>query len=732
MGRFPPSHRPIIPGGEMSPERSPPSECELAQVRTGRNRVWHWIVLIGLCLGTFFAAFEITPGQLGEPIVAGGDLLQACRFLKSSMVEGSYYRVHDLGAPFVAEHYGFPETFVIERPLVWLCSPFTNNIYLIYNLLYLFTYVSAALACFAVLRSLGCRPWPSLFLSWVYAYLPNHIERYDHYGISFYATAPLVVWYALACQRGRRIRPSEWILAPLCGLCGPYPAYFGCLTILCGAFLGCLYRRSFRPLKPALGLCSIITLTFLLVLAPALGNQKPEQAFLPHRSPSDLLRWSLSLDHLLLPAHARKVHPLYPISDRYYQNFPPPEEPNEAPYLGLLGIVGGIGLVLGLWRSHRFMPHLRRLCWSLFLIGTAGGLGQLFSLLLGTSIRCYNRLSFHLAFVLLAALGLQWSRKRWKPARIGLMGLLITLGVLEQILSTTHHIPSEAQTSVLSDRQFVDQLESVVPAHAMIWQYPYVPYPENPPAYQEGYYGLGRCYAVSHQIHWSWGCLKGNPQEKAQAALNRLPLARQVAILVETGFAGITVERRGYADGGQAFEAQLNQLGLSPRLVSPDKNLVFFPLASASMEPTEAAERFQQRIWEATWNGGLIDCGPSGWGTVFTRAGWDDPEPDGTWSTSQSNWLFLPQLSGVPKQVRVEAQLTPMLKDGNQSLEIYQGPERLGVWSFTEHKRYTLDFAAVLPATLRFEIKSPRRPSSMGGQDTRALGVQLHQLQVKP
>ena len=242
------------------------------------------------------------------------------------------------------------------------------------------------------------------------------------------------------------------------------------------------------------------------------------------------------------------------------------------------------------------MPHLRGLCWLIFLIGTTAGLGQIFTLAVGTTIRCYNRISFHLAFVVLAALTLHLSQIAWTRKKTALLCVLACLGIAEQILSSPNRHPEEAQQSVASDRRFVERLEQTVAPHAMVWQLPYVAYPESPQAYQEGDYGLGRGYAVSRQIHWSWGCLKGNRQERAQAAFSRLPLTRQISILKETGFAGLVLERRGYADAGLEVERQLKHQGLRPQLISPDGPLVFLPLGSAAIEPTRAANLFEQRI----------------------------------------------------------------------------------------------------------------------------------------
>lgn len=682
-----------------------------------------WLAVLALCLVSFFWVYDVWPNALWAPIHEGGDVRQACRLLKSALGPGSYYRVDQLGAPFVAEHYGFPETFVISWPYLWLMSFFSDNIYLIYNGWILLTFVTAGLAAYVALRALGCQRSVAVLTAWVYAYLPNHIERYDHYGVVFCATAPLVIYLALRLQQGQKLRPRHYALALLGGWCGPYPALFGCLTLLLGGVLG--WRNQRRPywLGQAVVLCGIVTGAFLLALVPGLRSQRPEEAVVPYRSPADMVEWSLPLTHLLLPAHARPSHPLHRLSSRYYARFPVPAQSEEAPYLGLIGLVAGLGLVLKMWRGHDQHPHLRHLAIAYFLLATTGGLGQLLSLALGTLIRCYNRISFHLAFVCLAALALQLSgsKPRWK-----LLALLAFLGIWEHKVSVPRRDPGACQASVASDREFVQALEARLPAGAMIWQYPYVTYPETPPAYQEGDYGMGRLYCVSHRLHWSWGPLKGNAQERAQSAFARLPLAAQLDILRQCGFSGLCLERRGYRDGAKDLEGQLQGLGLKQTLESPDHNLAFFLLESQT-PASDPAKLFEQKVVEAAWGQGRVEFGKEGWGPFFLRAGWAEPEAVGAWSLQKRNWLVLP---GIPGPARLRLELEPFIPpDQAQSLEIFQNGQSLGSWQWTERKPQTVEIAVSLPAVVELRVGHPTPPSLQGESDTRALGVMLQKME---
>lgn len=695
---------------------------------------WFARFLLGfLCLVTFFAGYEISPWHLGEPVDLQGDVLQCCRLLKSATEPGGEYHCTHLGAPFVADHYGFPDPFIIHQPVIWLLSFFTKNVYLVQNLISMLTFVSAGWVAYEVLLRLGCRSQLALPVAWVYASLPNHLERYEHYGLAFYASAPLVIFYAVRCLRGQALSWPELLLAPLCGFFGAYYAFFSYIIVLAAGLLGCLFRRSLYPLRPALQICTLIGLAFLLALWPALSKKTPDSAFLPPRQPSDLTRWALNLDRMMLPAHSRKGHPLNKIARSYYANFPAPAEPNEAPYLGLLAVLGGCVLFLGRGKDQPDFGHLKVVAVTIFLIGTVGGFGELFTLGIGSAIRCYNRISFYLAFVLLAALALRLERANWSKSRWIAFALLILGGLVDQLTSVPRRHPETCAQEVRSDRVFVDSLESKLSDGARIWQFPYIPYPENPPLYKEGFYGLGRCYAVSQKIHWSWGALRGGGPERTQAAFANLPLPEQIDLLRKTGFVGVTLERRAYPDGGQQFERQLRALGLRLELESPDKFLAYYPLpgSQAGLDQPNAQRIFEERLTALSWNGGKIDFGRQGWGGLYLRAGWSDPEEDGFWTVQKSGFLKLPCPPGQSPQVGLQLLVYPYVgRPKVQRLQVFQDSRCLAWFEFRKGKPYWIHFNATLPALLELRVERPTQPSFEFEPDSRSLGLKIKRLEV--
>jgi len=690
------------------------------------------LLLSFLCLATFFACYEIAPWQLGFPVDLQGDVLQCTRLLKSVTEPGGEYRCRHLGAPFIAEHYGFPDPFVIHHPLLWLLSLLTKNVYLVLNLIQLLTFWSAGMVAYEVLLRLGCRSALALPFAWIYASLPNHFERYDHWSLAFYASAPLAILYGVRCLRGQALSRGELLLAPLCGLFGAYFAFFSYVIVLAAGLLGALFRRSLYPLRPALQVCTLIGLAFLLALYPALKGKTPDSAFMPPRQPADLTRWAIVLDRLVLPAHSRKGHPLYKVARRYYANFPAPPEADESPYLGVLAVLGALVLFLGRAKNQPDFPHLKALAVAIFLIATVGGFGELFTLIIGPSIRCYNRISFYLAFVLLAALALRLEQVRWTRRRAVGLGLLVLLGFIDQMTSVPRRHPSQYAEEVRSDRAFVGALEGQLAEGARIWQYPYVAYPETPPLFREGFYGLGRGYAVSSKIHWSWGSLRGSSQERFQAAFSTLPLPQQIEVLKATGFAGVTVERRAFPDHGADLERRLQQLGLKSGLQSPDGFLVYYPLDSPiKIDQAESQRLFENKLIETSWNGGKIDFGLGGWGNLYLRAGWSDPEDSGYWTVQKSGFVKLPCPPGQQPQVGLQLLVYPYIgRPKVQRVQIFQNRQRLATFEFRKGKSHWIHFNATLPTLLELRVERPTQPSYEFEADTRSLGLKLERLEV--
>src|SRR5206468_1464520 len=126
---------------------------------------------------------------------------------------------------------------------------------------------------------------------------------------------------------------------------------------------------------------------------------------------------------------------------------------------------------------------------------------------------------------------------------------------------------------------FVAGIERLLPDGAMVFQLPYVPFPETPALVRMSEYDLMRGYLHSRHVRWSYGGFKGRPQADWQEPLVREPATTMLPALAAIGFQGVYVDRFGYADGATQVESGLAaELG-APALVSPDGRLSFFSMA---------------------------------------------------------------------------------------------------------------------------------------------------------
>src|SRR5262249_5518440 len=155
--------------------------------------------------------------------------------------------------------------------------------------------------------------------------------------------------------------------------------------------------------------------------------------------------------------------------------------------------------------------------------------------------------------------------------------VLLGLGVFDQAaplrLPPTTQLPGLAAWE--SDTAFVRRIEASLPRAAMVFQLPYVPFPEHPPVQRMFDYDHFRGYLHSTALRWTYGAMKGRPTDAWLAELASRPAPALVEAAALAGFAGIYVDRHGYADAGVGLELALAGT-LGEPIASADGRLAFF------------------------------------------------------------------------------------------------------------------------------------------------------------
>jgi phosphoglycerol transferase len=637
-----------------------------------------------VCLLLLTCVLQLWRAKLSVPLAFGGDAVLHQVLIKRVVEHGWQLRNGDPGALGGLETYDFATAdhlhFLIER-LIGLIDPRPA---VVFNVYYLLTFPLAALAALFALRRFRVGYPAAVVASLLFAFLPYHLSRLGQLHLAAYYVIPLTVLVVLRLYLGQlplfRLEPGphgrRWhplsaetlgalLVCVLTGLSGVYYAFFACFLLAVAGVASAWFRRRLAPLAVAAVLAGVVAVTVGASLAPAARSRREHgpnplaEDTRRHHGESEL--GGLKLAQLLLPATGHRFPPLAALKARYNAPPTPLVTENDLAALGLLGSFGFVlllGRLLPLARGGRRLKPLDALAGltlAATLLATIGGFGTLFALLVNPTLRCYNRISVYLGFFALFALAVVLDRlvRRWAGSRARVVGcwgglaVLLVLGVLDQTCPA-HVPPYEAiQAEHRTLREFVRRVEASVPAAGMIHQLPYTPFLDAPPE------RMGPCdhlrpYLVSRKLHWACGPMRGREGDSWHRFLQEQPLEEQVRRLSLVGFAGICVDRNGFADGGRQTEAELARLLGPPPLVSADNRRSFFPLGKYTQayrrgRPTAEWEGLRRRALcpvEFRWRNGFYP---------------EDRPPGPRWRwCASSGELALVNRSAHPRKVTLE------------------------------------------------------------------------------
>jgi hypothetical protein len=232
------------------------------------------------------------------------------------------------------------------------------------------------------------------------------------------------------------------------------------------------------------------------------------------------------------------------------------------------------------------------------LIGSVGGFGTIFNNFFPSPIKSWERVA--IVFQILALNLVSVFLYKWKPrlrmtflnstrnrnfgqkdsrSRISALmaaSLIVTLVVSIPIGWSDNFDSTKKMYD--SDRTFFTQVEEVVES-GMVFSFPVEIYPEGPEVCTSIPYGTLIGNMFTKTVRWSGGAVKGR-DFAWQVAINNMPLEESANRLMDLGFKGIVISKRGYSL--TAFTAMMKELrshSNGPLLMSKDGMWVFTELA---------------------------------------------------------------------------------------------------------------------------------------------------------
>jgi hypothetical protein len=618
-----------------------------------------------LCLVMLCLFFKIWRADLHVPFYYIGDSLFYAMSTKGLIENGWYWQNPAIGAPGTLQMYEFPTFDNGVVVVMLLISMFTHNPFVVMNLYYLLSFPLITVTSLYVLKKFDISYVPALFGSLLYAFLPFHFLRNQHHLVlNAYYVVPFGIMVTLWLAREElRPRTKKFIAAVLIcillGSSGVYYPFFFCFLLLVGGALGALKVHRFRPLVLAVVFTAITTATVIINLSPAFYYQyKNGQAGAMQRVPREAETYGLKISQLILPITVHRINFL----DRFkrFHNANSMVSENDSTSLGLIGSIGFLALLVQLVYRKELVEGTRGLLHDLsalnilsVLLTTIGGFGLLFSLYISSAIRCYNRISVYIAFFsfMAVAIGLETIYRKLTKGRsifYVVLAVILVIGFLDQ--TSLWYVPSYASNKVdfVSDQEFVNQIESSVPAGSMIFQLPYVQFPETPPINKMVDYDHFRGYVHSKNLRWSYGAIKNRDIDRAQQGVASLPPEELLQNLAFAGFSGLYVDRFGYQDNGAAMQGELSNILQTQPLTSPNGRLLFYNLADYGRS---LREKYSDSEWETKkelafhpvlldWKGGFSDLETG-------------PEKTWRWCSSEGE-LRIKNTSRLPRTVKLE------------------------------------------------------------------------------
>lgn len=702
------------------------------------------------------------------PYAYSGDSLGYSWLIQRAM-EGWVFENPRNGYPFGSNFLDYPGSDAGTLVLLKLIGFFAGSFYATFNLYFLLSFSLIFISTYLVLRSLDlCKPLSSA-AALIYAFLPFHFLRLGHYFFISYFVAPLFFYAAMKIlfqDTERFLQRLDLKTGLLYGLIfitlasfGVYYALFGTILMAAASLI-----RFCQPkgLKSALvGLCAVglIILGVLLNTTPNIVYKKMHgpNAEVMHRNAAEAELYGLKMTQLLLPRQGHRIESWANFSNRYNQNTPLVNE-NISSSLGILGSIGFLlaGFVLvklaaGLQPDRRLVT-LAGLVSLLFLFGTIGGLGSLFSMVISSSIRGWNRISIFIGFgtIALFFIALQLAATRYlqrsKNWGIYLSAILLSgLAIFDQTSPTCLPCNQLVKDAFDSDKSFISQVEASLPEGSALYQLPYMPFPEGSQVYKMDSYDILEGFLHSQNLRWNLGGMKGRAGDQFYKTLATESLEDQLEIIKKLGFAGVFIDRRGFVDYGVSIVNELtSKLGYSATL--ENKKFAFFKLPEpASSIKNKTPDQliasvgyigdFSSSSELKNFQSAMLFSQPELPSYVKELNGLSSKEPWGRWSDANLSPSVL---------IRFHQPLPSKFNLVLNAKSFTTGPKeivRIRVGSKNHEAHITTAFSQInVPINLGNETvdlielipEKSESPSAMGlGGDSRKLGIGLVSMQIQ-
>jgi hypothetical protein len=588
----------------MAPAVTPPGKSLRLQ---WAGRVTWSIGQAGVVLAILYLALGGWRRDFHVPLQYSEDALEYLMQAQGTIQNGWWWTHPNLGAPGVFQQLSYPSNTNVDQAIVWAVRPFTRQPGLNLNVSWMLMVALSSLFMTGCLRLVGISRAIAALAGVLYALLPYALSRnIQHFSLAIYLV-PIPCVGALAVASGRVALSARRLVGlvvgcVLVGLDYTYYAFFAVFVLLVATTIAVVRDRQSRHWRRGLLLASAVGVATAVNLAPSLRlwavDGKP--LIIPPKTAAESELYGLKIRQLVSPVPDHSFPPFARWETLERRAAFPSETENASSRLGLIASIGFViliaTLVVGSARPRTADPEVvaaaAGLTLALVLVGTIGGFGSLFSLLVSPEIRAYNRVCPFIAFYawVAVALGLDAVRPQPRLWRAVLVLAVLAFGMWDQLsaLEPINRAYGRARAEWTTIEAFARALEPRVPRGAMVFQLPLTTYLNDAGDSRMGTYDEIKPYLAAPTLHWSYPALD-NAVVRWQHAVARLPPRAMALALRDAGFRAIVIDRAGYADGGEALVAALTRPDQAAPMLAEAPGYVALDVARVAASADEVA-----------------------------------------------------------------------------------------------------------------------------------------------
>lgn len=567
------------------------------------------IIVVISCAGIYHF-FNLSKIDLNVPLdYSGGDSTLSLVEARLISETGGTIVNNSVGAPFGSNGYDFSANTMhnFDNIILKLCVWIFKEPAISVNIFYFSLFIMIGVISFLVMRQLKIRHIYAVLGSLTFEFMPYIFMRgIGHIVLSAYQFVPLSILICVWAYKEENflvlnksfLKNKKNIIAIISTILIAnngisYYAFFTCLFLAI-----VMISKTIKTMKVSAAVKPIILIGLICIftainMIPSyiynLKNGANDMAVT--RSTADAEIYGLKITQLFLPVNGHDIPFLEKNINAYNTEMPLVNE-NRTSYLGALGIVGFMSLILFLFRKRSSkvvsentsnLEILSEMNVFAVLFATIGGFSSIFSIIVSEAIRGHNRISIFIAYICIIAVMLfleEFARKFNKKILYGFVIVFCIFGIWEQRpLNITGNYPN-ISVAYKYDANFVHNIESQLPSRSMIYQMPYHKTPEAGPINAMNDYQLYVGYIHSTTLRWSYGVIKGRDGDKWFEAVSNYPLEKRIKTISLAGYSGIYIDRRAYTvEDVNALEKSISDiLGETP-IYSENGVLEFFNMS---------------------------------------------------------------------------------------------------------------------------------------------------------